>query len=411
MALQELTIPCQRELGFDELIAPMSSERFVNEYWQKRPSHIPGVSGKFQGLFSWDELNQLLESHHFAHPRFRMSKGGAGLPPKGYIEKLPFTKGDRVDGVGLERQFAQGATLIIQHADEFCPRLRCLTNALEATLGWHSEVEVIAGSGTSNGLPIHVDANDCLVFQITGTKRWRFYEPTRFAPLKSSKIFPRRYDVLPAPQPNPDKPALTVEVDAGDFVYIPRGWWHVVEPLPGPCLSLNPTVYSATVQDLLCWVVDELSIEEVYRTHIPSDNQSQQAILQDAMSALARRLNPETIEKYRAFLANEMEEPPSVALPGEPARKQALDMNSSVKATARKPLHVTADESSSVFRLRWKGTDKHFPKEYLPVFMILNDGKAHQVADVLASCSPSRGRLLSMGFLLDLWQEGIVVSC
>jgi ribosomal protein L16 Arg81 hydroxylase len=411
MALEERTILSQGNLGFGELIAPMSSEQFVTEYWQKKPCYIPGARNKFQHLFSWAKLNHLLEEHHFAYPRFRMSKSGADVQANEYIETLRYTKGKRVDGDGLRRQLAQGATIILMHADEFSSDLTCLANALEAGLGWHAEVGINAGCGTLNGLGIHFDQDDCVAFQITGTKRWRFYEPTRVAPLGFSHIFPHRYDVLPAPQPNPDAPALTVEVTAGDFVYAPRGWWHLVEPLPGPCLSLNPTVYSATMQDFLRWVVDELSIEEACRGHIPSDNQSQQAILQHALSALARRLNPEMIGKYRAFLANEMEGPRSVDLLGESPWKQPIDVNSSVKATARKPLHVTADETSPVFRLRWKGTDKHFPKEYLRVLLILNDGQAHQVADVLAPCLSPEGRLLSLAFLLDLWQEGIVVRC
>ena len=93
----------------------------------------------------------------------------------------------------------------------------------KSSSGWHSEVEIIAGSGTSNGLPIHADANDCLVFQIDGAKRWSFHEPTRSAPLRSSKIFPHRYDVFPATQPSSEMPVLKVEVKAGDSLIYPEG--------------------------------------------------------------------------------------------------------------------------------------------------------------------------------------------
>jgi ribosomal protein L16 Arg81 hydroxylase len=410
MSLQALTIAPDTELAFDDLIAPISVEEFISEYWQKKPCHIPGPRDKFRDLFSWEELNHLLESHHFAHPRFRMSKGGADVTPKEYMETLRFTKGNRVDPEGLHRQFSQGATIIIQHADEFCPPLQHLATALETALGWHAEIEVIAGCGTSNGLGIHADGNDCLVFEIEGTKLWRFYEPTRVGPLKSSKIFPHRYDALPAAQPNPDHPVLSVEVTAGDFVYIPRGWWHLVKPRPGPCLSLNPTVYGATVQDFLRWLVDELSIEPACRANIPIDGEAQEAILREVESAIVRQLTGETVGKYQAFVANEMETSSSICLPSGPSTNRLLQMTSAVVIPVRRPLHVSADLHSGLFRVRWKGADKHFSKEHLPLFAVLNDGRQHLVSDLLATCGSPQSRLSGLAFLLDLWERGIACS-
>lgn len=411
MALHDLAIVPGEALDFEDLIAPVPIGQFIAEYWQKKPCHISGSPDKYRRLFSWNALNNLLASHHFAHPRFRMSKGGAEIPPQEYLETLRFTKGNRVDEAGLYRQFSQGATIIVQHADEFSSDLFRLAEALEAGLGWHTEVEIIAGSGCSNGLPIHVDANDCLVFQIEGSKRWRFYGPTRPAPLKSSKIFPHRYDTMPVPQPDPNNPILTVEVNAGDFVYIPRGWWHLVEPLPGPCLSLNPTIYSPAVQDLLRWLVDELSVEDACRAHIPVDADAQEAVLEQVRMSIADRLNPQCIDAYRRFLANEMEMHRSIDLPAGALRKQALDGNATIMVAGQKPLHVTVDNNSSVFRLRWKGSDKHFSSEHLPMLLALNDGRPHRVSDVLAVGSSPQGRLLGIGFLLELWEKDIIVCC
>jgi ribosomal protein L16 Arg81 hydroxylase len=409
VSTQQATVNLPKHLGFEELIAPLCVKEFHNVFWQKRPCHVHGVESKFRELFSWKDLNDLLESHHFAHPRLRLSKDGADVAPKQYMETLRFTKGNRADSWGLTREFADGASLILQHADEFHPGLQLLVDALTSALGWHAEVEVIAGLGSSNALPIHVDSNDCLVFQIEGTKRWRLYEPTRTAPLRASKMFPDRYDVLPAINPDSERPTITFEVTAGDFAYIPRGWWHLVEPLPGPCLSLNPTVYTPTIQDLLRWLVNELSIEEICRFAIPTDAHEQQSVLCRVADVVNRALVPDAVSTFRRFVVNEMEGKPSISLPASAMGRQQVSLSRSVTIDGGGSVHVTSDNDSAIFRVRWRGRDFHFERQHLEVFRGLNDGQSHCVSDLLAGCSSAEARIRTIAFLSTLQREGIIM--
>src|SRR6266404_4778971 len=117
VSTQQVTANFPKTLSFGELIAPMPVEEFLVDIWQKKPCYVHGVEDKFHHLFSWDELNNLLETHHFANPRLRLSKDGADVPPRQYMEALSFTKGNRVDSWALTREFAGGASLILQHAD------------------------------------------------------------------------------------------------------------------------------------------------------------------------------------------------------------------------------------------------------------------------------------------------------
>src|SRR5262249_14663519 len=154
---------------------------------------------------------------------------------------------------------------------------------------------------------------------------------------------------------------------------------HLVEPLPGPCLSLNPTVYCATFQDLLRWLVDELSTQDACRASIPGEAGEQEAILARLESMVSSSLVPETIARFRTFLSNEMEFPTRVNLPSIANAQQGLTARSIVRIRNGRIVHVTSDESSSSFRIRWKSKDVHFSFEHLPVFLSLNDGNGHTV--------------------------------
>jgi hypothetical protein len=111
---------------------------------------------------------------------------------------------------------------------------------------------------------------------------------------------------------------------------------------------------------------------------------------------------------YRTFLLNEMKIIRSIDLPSGPLNKRTLDMNATVLIAAQ-PLHVTMDSNASVFRVRSKGSDKHFSTEHLHLFQALNDGQPHRVSEVVAAGSSAQTRLLGVGFLLELWEKGILV--
>ena len=41
-------------IGFDDILAPHSRERFLSEYWTKKFLHQPGVKGRIASILGWD---------------------------------------------------------------------------------------------------------------------------------------------------------------------------------------------------------------------------------------------------------------------------------------------------------------------------------------------------------------------
>ena len=46
---------------FDDVIAPLTRERFLSEFWTKKFLHLRGQKGRFTSLLTWEKLNEVLE--------------------------------------------------------------------------------------------------------------------------------------------------------------------------------------------------------------------------------------------------------------------------------------------------------------------------------------------------------------
>ncbi|MFE9468624.1 JmjC domain-containing protein [Streptomyces virginiae] len=96
---------------------------------------------------------------------------------------------------------------------------------------------------------IHWDDHDTVVFQLEGAKRWNLYGATRADPL--------RLDVE-APEKPGGPPLAEVILQAGDMLYVPRGWWHAVAATQGRSLHLTCGLTPVTGHHLLVWLAGQL---------------------------------------------------------------------------------------------------------------------------------------------------------
>ena len=63
-------------LEFDHIIAPLTRERFLADFWSKSFLVAKGTAGRFSSLLGWEELNAILEQHRLHPPRFRLLQEG-----------------------------------------------------------------------------------------------------------------------------------------------------------------------------------------------------------------------------------------------------------------------------------------------------------------------------------------------
>ena len=66
-------------LEFDQVIAPLTRDQFLADYWSKSFLAAKGKAGRFSDLLGWDELNAILEQHRLYPPGFRLIYEGRNI--------------------------------------------------------------------------------------------------------------------------------------------------------------------------------------------------------------------------------------------------------------------------------------------------------------------------------------------
>ncbi|MFJ8191140.1 cupin domain-containing protein [Streptomyces sp. NPDC096094] len=239
-------------------------EDFLAQVYGRTYRHFPGDPGRFSGVLGWDDLNSLLTHHRLEPPRLRLSTGGEALPQHAYstpVTTRRSTVWHRLKPADLHRRLAEGATLVLDAIDELHSGVGHLAQQLERHLRTGVQVNAYASWTPEEGFGVHWDDHDVLALQLDGVKKWRIHGPTRQVPLH------RDTDI---PEPPPDEPMVELVVQAGDMLYLPRGWWHAVAASEGVhSLHLTCGMQPTTGADLLQWLSEDLRREQSVRSDLP----------------------------------------------------------------------------------------------------------------------------------------------
>ena len=154
------------------------------------------------------------------------------------------------------KRVANGATLVLNNLEAHSPDARRLCEEVNRLTGFPTLSNAYVSFGGDGSFGAHWDTHDVVVLQLVGRKRWRVNPPTFPLPLPAQTS---RRSGLSAPACW----ALDVVLEAGDALYLPRGWWHEVTPLPEPSLHLSVGVYVPSVFDALNWICQRVLPQEL----------------------------------------------------------------------------------------------------------------------------------------------------
>ena len=254
-------------MNLEHLLSPLTVDEFLTNYWGQTFKHVPGVPDKFRHLLPWQTLNEALEQHRLDFPRVRLTRDGERLQPASYI-----THSYRAARAGQKRiavprlryekltqELNRGATLVLDAVDELFEPLRALAEALELFFHERIQINSYASWKTSRGFDLHWDDHDVFILQVTGRKQWMVHGMTRPYPLTGDPKEPKPTEA----------PLWDHTLEAGDLLYIPRGFWHVAYPLNEPTLHLTVGVHNRAGLDLLRWLVNRMRAHEVFRMDLP----------------------------------------------------------------------------------------------------------------------------------------------
>lgn len=396
--LADLNLNC-----LDRILSPVSAREFLDNSWGRQFVHVEGAKDKFWHLFTWDQLNTVLEQYPLEPPRMNLVKGGKNIHAERYLFSERLRGQDQVKrlrSIELTNELKQGATLILNCADEFSPALRELCAGLEAIFRVYTFVNLYVAFKNDNSFPLHWDDQDTFILQVYGRKRWQVFEPTRPHPLKED---PEK----------PGKPSAMVWdgiLEQGGFFHIPRGWWHVAYPVAEPSLHLTVSITSLTGLDLLRWYVDGLRGAAEVRAnlplfHSPQDRHKYAETLKDLLNAWT----PDVIERFIAHRDASVTPRPLMRLPESVTMEAAVDEHDWFRLSAPQPVVVSRESGSNGITCKFDRKLWQCSEDFLPVLTLLNDGKIHSFCELAATMNGADDPLGLRQFLFELTHGGVLI--
>ena len=295
------------------ILAPADAEAFLASDYGRRFVHVPGTPGKFSALLPWPVLNEILEQHRLEPPRLRLTREGQSVPPERYVSFQTNRRKSghpipRLNSTALTRELREGATLVLDNVDELHRPVRRLAESLERVFRVRVQMNSYSGWRTSHGFDLHWDDHDVFILQVAGRKAWKIYGLTR--------PFPLGRDAERADKP-PTEVLWEGLLQAGDLLYIPRGWWHVATPLDEPTLHLTVGINNLTGADLLTWFADRMRKVEDVRRDVPhlAGADATRDYGNRLRDAILNEWRPELVDEFLADMDAKARSRPSFALP------------------------------------------------------------------------------------------------
>jgi ribosomal protein L16 Arg81 hydroxylase len=333
-------------------VGPVEAARFFDEYWEQKPLLVPrDEEGRFDDLLSVEEVEGRVTGGGLRHPAFRVVKEGEKYSLGDYAEDIswspkPFSGTARVERVAAE--FERGATIVLQALHIHHPPLARFCRDLERELGHPAQANAYYTPPSAQGFKVHHDTHDVFCLQVAGEKRWLVYPPVLELPLRSQKYTPEMGE--------PGEPVLDVTMQAGDTLYLPRGWLHQAMTSDTPSLHMTVGVAVATWLDALQATLKEAAKEEVdLRRGVLPDGEAPDGLL----DLIAARLAPEAVSSRmrRSFVRTRR--PVREDAFDQVRALEALDVESPLERRETVIFDLGVDEERAT--LSFEGRDISFP--------------------------------------------------
>jgi bifunctional lysine-specific demethylase and histidyl-hydroxylase NO66 len=204
-------------------------QAFVADDLGRRPRYLQGADADgFADLLSLDDVDQVVAGTGLRAPAFRLVRAGTTLATArvtrtARIGSRPVH--DLVDVAAVHREFAAGATIVLQGLHRSWAPVAAFCRSLEAALTHRVQANAYLTPPVAQGLNLHGDPHDVFALQTHGVKRW-VVEP-------------------------PGEPRWELELRPGDVLYLPAGTRHAAQTIDRPSLHLTIGVRATTWRELV----------------------------------------------------------------------------------------------------------------------------------------------------------------
>lgn len=196
----------------EELILPLSFSNFTDQYLLKEnPYAAPDKAFFMKNLASWSLLKEILSTQH----------NDCWLPLEGKLPEEPALNTGILNIHQALSGFQNRRTLLIRHAENAHSVMSFIAKDFQSLFQCPIDIQIYCTPAQQEGFDWHYDLDDVFVIQTCGEKEFRLRRNTTTPRPLDRKLPQKDYFIQ-----EPPAPELRCWLKAGDWLYIPAGYWH-----------------------------------------------------------------------------------------------------------------------------------------------------------------------------------------
>jgi len=291
----------------------MPVEQFFAEYHDRLPLHLKGDAGKFATVFSWRQINRLLDmTHAWTSHSLQLVLDGKPIPAEQYCTRAtgrdanaqlmqPVTE-------RVREWIAKGASIVMNDVDSLTPGLAAVSHAIESAGLGKAQANVYISWQSHKAFHAHYDTHDVWAVQVEGEKYWNIWEGRAEWPI-SHPLF--RSQGQEHHEQAKGKLRAKILMKPGDLLYLPRGWYHDALAEAPASVHVAYGAHAPNGMDVLTILMERVLYDVPFRQPLPRQDGSAAAkfALTQRAGQLGVRLaelskDPKVMEVLEKFVAD-----------------------------------------------------------------------------------------------------------
>jgi ribosomal protein L16 Arg81 hydroxylase len=233
----------------DDLLNGFDRTTFMREHYLRQPFARRASAQRLQHLATWELIDWLVEK---TPCDLMLVRDGALWP------------GERPTSAQQTRAlYAEGYTLVLRQPDHHHAALAEVARTFSAEFHGRINLHIYCTPPGHHGFTWHCDPEEVFIFQTVGRKDYSLRENT-ISPAPLLEKLPS--GALAARETTP---ITECQLAAGDWLYIPGGYWHRAQA-PEEALSLSIGLMPPTLLDVLDYMRAALADSPTWRRRLPA---------------------------------------------------------------------------------------------------------------------------------------------
>ena len=272
------------------LLSEQTLNDFLSKHFTKLPFSMPDRAKSFTHLLNWNVVEKVMENKKSI---LRIVKDG--VVAKDHAE-LNFSE--------AREYHKKGHTLLLRYAEKSHPLLKDLADDFSKSFRTEVDIQLYCTPEGNNAFGWHYDVEEVFIIQTQGSKLYTI-RPNTVHPKPLLTSIPRDLQY----EKENGELQLQVYLQAGDWLYIPSGWWHMART-QSESMHISIGLMPRSALDIIDFLGEHLPNCSHWRTRFPVHKdqtiEKDLAIYQEAFAKLGEDLkakfdDPQFIQSFIDF--------------------------------------------------------------------------------------------------------------